>query len=332
MQQNNKKSLLSYLKSHLKSYLLEKSNRKKGAYMNFINFVNTTKEMVEEILPRDVAISVTSVQKNNGVKLDGLCISEPNKNIAPTIYLNDYYEKYLEGMEMLDIIEEINDIYRKSKVEKSIDVDFFTDFSKAQKKIVYKIIHAKKNEELLEKIPHIPFLDLAIVFYCIVVNEAFGNAVIQITNSHLELWKTQIDKVYECAWVNTPKLLPYELISMEQMIQSFFMEETGDSSNCHFASEDVPMYVLSNRTHLNGAAAILYPDLLKDFAKSCGCNLFILPSSIHEVILIPAKNEEIERLNEMVQEVNRTQLVAEEILSDHIYIYDLEQDIVENCV
>ncbi len=293
--------------------------------MNFIKFVEKVKQMLESSMREDIKITVTSVQKNNGVKLDGLCIMEPEKNISPTIYLNDYYEKYVEGMSLGEIADEVMGIYEKSKIEKSVDVNFFTDFEKAKSKIVYKLINYKKNEDLLACIPYVQYLDLAITFYCILVNEKIGNAVIQINNAHLEMWQVSLEEIYDVAFENTPKLLPYELLSMEQVVKNMFSEEedlTEMEQIFDFENENA-MYVLSNTSKLNGAAAILYPDILKDFAKSCGCDLYILPSSIHEVILVPAKGKgDIEGLNEMVQDVNATQVEPEEVLSDHVYLFD----------
>ena len=139
------------------------------------------------------------------------------------------------------------------------------------------------------------------------------------------MWQVSLEEIYDVAFENTPKLLPYELLSMEQVVKNMFSEEedlTEMEQIFDFENENA-MYVLSNTSKLNGAAAILYPDILKDFAKSCGCDLYILPSSIHEVILVPAKGKgDIEGLNEMVQDVNATQVEPEEVLSDHVYLFD----------
>jgi len=83
-----------------------------------------------------------------------------------------------------------------------------------------------------------------------------------------------------------------------------------------------PMYMLSNQNKLNGSVCILYQDLLKDFSERLGCDLYILPSSVHEVLILPAQNDtSCQSLSEMVKEINSSQLSREEILSDHVYYY-----------
>ena len=86
-----------------------------------------------------------------------------------------------------------------------------------------------------------------------------------------------------------------------------------------------PMYVLTNQHKLNGSVCILYQNVLRDFANRLACDFYILPSSIHEVLLIPAANQiSYQELSDMVQDVNSSQLSREEILSDHVYYYSRE--------
>ena len=87
----------------------------------------------------------------------------------------------------------------------------------------------------------------------------------------------------------------------------------------------VPMYVLSNKSKLNGSGCLFYHNLLHNLCEKLECDLYILPSSIHEVILIPAyDHDSYDELTSMVKEVNSTQLSKEEILSDHVYFYSRE--------
>ena len=87
--------------------------------------------------------------------------------------------------------------------------------------------------------------------------------------------------------------------------------------------DTVPMYVLSNKANVQGASCILYPNLLKDFASAINGNFYILPSSIHECIFLPAESvEDPTTLQSMVKEVNMTQVEECEVLSDSVYFYD----------
>ena len=89
------------------------------------------------------------------------------------------------------------------------------------------------------------------------------------------------------------------------------------------------MYVLTNESKLNGAACILYENVLYDFAQKLGADLYILPSSVHEVILLPKLSMfEKDELVNMVKEVNTEGVAADEVLSDHVYEYNRTERLI----
>lgn len=273
------------------------------------------------------------------------------KNISPTIYLNHFYDAYEGGTTFGETIKNIIDIYEQNKIEENVDMEFFTDYSQVKQKIAYKLINYDKNRELLEDIPYVKYLDLAIVFYCIVMDERIGNASILIHNKHCAMWDVTPEEIYTIAMQNTPRLLPSELRNMEDVIrqiisedlqrefQSFTVKDAkGDQTkeseewmgnvadqmieSIRINKQAVPMYVLSNHTRVHGAACMLYQDVISEFAEDLQKDLYILPSSIHEIILIPVEySDNTLKLNEMVQEVNMSQVDEEEVLADHAYYY-----------
>jgi len=123
---------------------------------------------------------------------------------------------------------------------------------------------------------------------------------------------------------NTPALLTYELRDMSDVLIELMVGVPCNSMKEEFEYM-VPMYVLSNKSKLNGSGCIFYHNLLHNLCEKLECDLYILPSSIHEVILIPAyDHDSYDELTSMVKEVNSTQLSKEEILSDHVYFYSRE--------
>ena len=175
-----------------------------------------------------------------------------------------------------------------------------------------------------KKIPHIKILDLAIIFNCLVDADETGNATILIYNQHLSLWNITKDDLYHLAMKNTPALLTYELRDMSDVLIELMAGVPCNSMKEEFEYM-VPMYVLSNKSKLNGSGCIFYHNLLHNLCEKLECDLYILPSSIHEVILIPAyDHDSYDELTSMVKEVNSTQLSKEEILSDHVYFYSRE--------
>lgn len=269
------------------------------------------------------SISLQPIVKNNQKQLDGLMIQDFSINITPTIYLNYYYDDYLAGQPLSDILEDIIASYRDNLPAQNMDFSFFTDYEKVKYRIVYKLINRRKNKELLSDVPYFCFLDLAVVFCCYLPDTPHGNATILIHNHHLKLWGVHADDLYDLALTNTPILLPYELKSMEDILHSFHPEHM-DLAHIRQEISDAPtMYVLSNTEKLYGASALLYPKVIPYFAQMMDCDFFILPSSIHEILLLPKEPGCcIADLNCIVQEVNRSQVLAEEVLSDHVYTFE----------
>lgn len=281
---------------------------------------------LQKELGNSAKIDISDIVKNNGIHLDGLTVLSEKSNCSPTIYLNCYFDQYKNGRPLAKICQDILKVYRETLPCSNIDVSFFTDYDRMKSNLICKLIHYEKNKELLSEIPHFRFLDLAIVFCCLMQSDFPGNGTILIKKRHLDFWDITADDLYAHALKNTPFLLPHHLFSISDILSELcplqnknlpvFEEETA--KNC-------PMFILTNTSRVNGAVCMLYPNLLAKIANHFGRDLFILPSSIHEVILIPAdKKTTCEDLSFMVREVNGSQLAPEEILSDHAYYFCMD--------
>lgn len=291
--------------------------------MTYQEFKQHIANVIQAKLGSSVKVTVQEIIKNNNTRLDGLTILSNQLNISPTIYLNYYYSQYQNGKPLNDIYHDILMTYEQNKPKSCIDISFFTEYEKVKNRIVFKLINYERNHELLEKVPHYRYLDLAIVFNCLLESNATGNATILIYQHHLAFWHITKDDLYALAMENTPKLLTYELKNMTEVLGGLLKTEFAEALD---TTQNVfPMYVLSNRSKLNGSGCILYKNLLHSFAKKLNSDLYILPSSVHEVLIIPAeKADSAKELSDMVKEVNATQLSNEEILSDHVYYYSRE--------
>ena len=294
--------------------------------MEFTNFTTLVQREVEKRAGENYRVKLNDVMKNNGVVLRGITLMQDDSNISPTIYLNPYYDAYENGDTTLGtVIDEVIDTYERNKINRSIDMKFFLNYETVRSRIIFKLINTEKNRELLRDVPYIPFHDLSIVFQCLVSEERFGNASILIHNVHLQLWKVNARELYECALENTPLLQGYELA--DTVLEEMKALGGIDDEEIEDMQQEVPMYVLSNKSRINGASCILYKDILKDFAMVVDKDLYVLPSSIHEVILLPSDGtQESEQLKEMVREINQSQVEKEEVLSDSVYYYRRSDD------
>ncbi len=284
--------------------------------MNYREFVGSVTDFLRESLPYGTELNLIPLEKNNGVVMDGLSIRRIGTWISPTIYLDSYYRDYLGGCSLRGIYDRILESCEDCRFLESFDADFFTDYERIRPTVVYKLVNYEKNRELLKRIPHLPFLDLAIVFYCLLTDTPVGNATILIHNSHTELWKISCGELYQDAKKNALRLLPAELRSMEEVLRELSGGMDEPERGC------VPMYVLTNARRALGAACILYEGMLEVCSCQLGGAYYLLPSSIHEVILIPAEAvSDTEELSSMVREINETQVHTTEVLSDQIYFY-----------
>ena len=296
--------------------------------MEFTSFTTLIREEVEKRTGSSYKVRINDVRKNNGVILRGLTVMQDDSNISPTIYLNNYYEAYESGeATLINVVNDVMDTYHRNKVNKSVDMRYFLNYECVKEHIIYKLINTEKNKELLEDIPHVEFLDLSIVFQCLVAKESFGTASILIHNAHMKLWDVPLMELYQVAAENTQRIQGYEIKCMNDVVCEILQAESPENFDYESCMEEladsVPMYVLSNKSRIEGAACLLYPDLIKDFAEALGSSLYIIPSSIHELLLLPATNtDESGDIKEMIREINDTQVRMEEILSYSLYLYD----------
>ncbi|MDO4343854.1 MAG: DUF5688 family protein [Eubacteriales bacterium] len=286
--------------------------------MNYEDFVCFVKNGMQERLGEEVQVQIHQIMKNNSVILDGLSVSERDSGIAPTIYVNDFYREYCNGMTMPEILDCIENIYHKSQVKLPFDTAFYADFEKVRSNLACRLINRARNEELLKRIPHRPFLNLEMVVYYRFEDNMLGNGTILVYESHRKSWRVTEEELFAAARENTLRLQPEEFLSMDSVLSRYHMEDLAPEKK----AQRQPMYVLSNKDGAFGAACILFDSVLKKIGDRLGGNFWVLPSSIHECIIvpesIPMKKEELQA---MVREINRNEVDEEEYLSDEIYFY-----------
>lgn len=290
--------------------------------MNYTNFKYQITRMLKDYFESDTVITIHPIIKNNNIKLDGLVIQEKSVNISPTLYLNTYYEDYLNGDSIETVLKNILKDYRKHKSSQNLELSFFTQYDLVKYHIVFKVIHYESNRELLEHAPHFHFLDLAVVFSCLLLDTPKGNATILILNNHMEHWNVTKEQLYAAARANTPVLLPFHIYPIEELLEEMMPGEIPAE-----LKGNIPLYVLSNPSNLNGANALLFPEYIQDFAREKNCDLYILPSSIHEILLMPAESHiSPSALTQMICQVNEKHVQKDEILSFHPYYYSRETE------
>ena len=305
--------------------------------MDYATFIEEIIKLLREKLD-GCEIICRQIPKNNGIVLDGITIWNGDA-IAPTIYLNPYYDSYLNGHSIEKIVNDIQRIYRTVPASKSFRViDGFEKFANVKDHIIFRLINTKANELELRDIPHVNHLDLSMIFVISFPNsddknpegaesgDAHFSAVIH--NEWMETWGVDTDALRECAMKNTPKMFPAEVINLNDLMRNIAKSGMGafeDPEEADAMLEDAdPLYILSNSQRLYGAACICYENVLANFAENIEADrLLVIPSSVHEVLLaLDFPSSSCTYFSGLVQEVNMNDVLPEERLSNNVYLFD----------
>lgn len=297
--------------------------------MEYQEFLYAVEKKMNQELKGGITASIHIAVKNNGRVKKGILIENPAVNISPTIYLEEFYEQFQQGESMERIVQGVMSFYESVKYEESWDTKKVECYEEVRDKIVFKLIHTKKNQELLSEVPCVEVLDLSIVFYVLLEVKKNGTAVMLIRNEHLEKWGIESEALFPLACDNAKRLLAANLLTMRETVGEILDVDCDSPRNLLAVSaekgehaKDV-MYILTNSIRSLGAACIMYPGVLETAGKVLKENYYILPSSVHEVILIPeSQSGNPKEMTAMVREVNETQVEEEEQLSDHVYYYE----------
>lgn len=307
----------------------EKYKKRKGeAYLNYEEFLQEMEKRVRMRVGKEVRVCIFPVRKNNSIVLDGLTILEQDHNLAPVIYLNTYYQDYLAGVTEEQIADRIVSCFHQQNTRKRIDVSFYTDPLQVKERIVCRLINYEKNRRLLEEIPYRMFLNLAVVYYYLLECGEIGPAVILVRNEHMRMWEMNEAMLHAIAEENTRKLLPCDFMSMGDMMNSMMTQEELQSLGLDLSEDEQPfqMYVLTNQSKSFGAIWMTDENVLEEIGNRLMQDYYILPSSVHECMVVPVKNGMDEKqLQEMVREINETQVDPEEVLGDTVYRYSRQR-------
>lgn len=291
--------------------------------MNINEFTLMVREhMIDYLAAYDLDdLCEKEIIKNNGVKYKALIIKLKSNAAAPTIYMDYYFGLYKQGKDFKFIMDSIYNNFKESVNKLEVTENNPIDLADYKDRIFIKAVNYEKNKERLEDCPFIPFLDMAITFRYLVSKDDKEISSLLIRNDLMDAWELNTHSLYKTAYYNTKKLFPPIVRKMSDVIKSYVAEDVFVPDN--------EMYVLTNECGINGAAYITYKEILEDFGKDIFCDFYIIPSSIHEIILIPKKETEDEEMLKMfVKGVNSTAIPKTDFLSDNVYLFTREGGII----
>ena len=295
----------------------------------FIQFINEVTQRLRERLGEGYQMEPEDTEGVNGTVKHSLMLIRQDRDIHPSVNLDTYYGLFQSGIGMERLIEDMLKSCREDSPVSLSAIADFKDWENVKAHIYAKLINTRKNCRLLSKVPNRAYMDLSFVYYVRMESRNSDEyAVIQVNNEHMEHWGVGEEMLCQSAWKNLRKPDEAVLEDMTDILSPLFlMEETRTTS----AGEEAAMYVLSNRYRVNGAVHMCNRKALREAAEWLGDDFWILPSCVHEVILIPVRQTEgcAEGFAGIVKEVNDTQLEPQEILSYHVYRYSRTAEKVE---
>lgn len=304
--------------------------------LSYGEFVLYIRENVENRLEETGKFDavVTEIVKNNGVVFDTLAIQCEGENSAPVFYLKDLYSRYLQGESADLMADEMIRCWRQYETEReAFDYRWFFQLENVYERIVMKVVNYEKNKAQLENCPHIRELDLALTFRVLMEKNADQIGTVLVNYDMMREWDTSEFDLFDLAVKNMQQFWHPTLEPIGDVLKELLKGAGGEKDTESVCLLDYPeqwklsMYVLSNDLRLNGATVLFYTDCLRQFAARMQKDIYILPSSIHEVLLVPEISEmSAWDLRQIVEQVNHQIVSEEEILSNHVYRYLYKED------
>ena len=300
-------------------------------YENFKEqFVADVKERFAE-QGSNMNVTINEVNKLNE-SYEAITVTPEDGNIGMNININKFFDAMEDGMSYDKVVDKAMDAFNKGIEQKpEFDVSAITDYSQMKEKLVMEVVSAEANKDMLETVPHKDMEDMAVVYRFVLSSGDDGRASILVTNNILENMGVTPEQLHADALENSPQIKPAEIKGMSEVIAEMMGVEQAEMLGIvPVDPKDEQMYVATVPDKVHGAGVLAYQDFMDQAAERAGGDFFILPSSIHEILIVPDNGKmDLKELEAMVKEVNATQVAPVDKLTDSVYHYDSQAKIFE---
>lgn len=293
-----------------------------------------TEEIVKTIKKKNknLVVEAHDVHRNNDLVLKGITIRTENRNVSPMIYTNEYYEHNLDVDEAASKIMVLYNTHKYDIGDSSVST--MLNFDSIKDKIIARVINKDRNKFVTNSCPYAQFGDLIVTFAIFVEQNPAGTGSIKITNEMMNSWNVNLGQLIEAAYTNTSKLFPLQVNTMSEILKEMMSDaceltpELEAALEEELASQSAPMYVITNTSKYFGAYFLTdRKALIKVASEIKDKRFFILPSSVHELIVVPESQiQDASDLIAMVKEINATQVAPDEVLADNVYSFDAKTE------
>lgn len=315
----------------VKSILYEESSisRKEINDMDYEQFKKQIEEDLHQALADhgiNASISEHHVEKLNS-SYDALSVTPEGSNIGVNANLDSMFQAVQDGHDYSEVLDKAADsLIASIQNMPQIDVADLTNYEEMKHKLSMQVVSADRNAEMLQNVPHKQMEDMAVVYRLVLSEGKDDSSTVLVTNDLMEQFGITHEQLHEDAMVNAPGIRPAQIRGMTETMNDLM----GPGMVPEIDPADEMMFVAGVPSQINGAGVIAYPNFFEDAAEKLGGDYFVLPSSIHEVLLVKDTGEMNARdLEAMVREVNATEVAPDERLTDHVYHYDSKDHVFE---
>ena len=280
----------------------------------------------------EAKVSTNTVEKMNE-SYEAMTVTPEGSNVGVNVNMEKFFEAYENGTDYEAVVgKAIGVIEGGFANQPTVDVSALTDYDQMKDKPIMEVVSAEANADMLDKVPHKDMEDMAVVYRFEINSNDDGRATILVTNQLIETMCVTPEQLHADAMENAPELKPAVIKGMSEVMAEMMGVSTEDLAMMGMPMDpaDEQMFVASVPDKIHGAGVLAYQDFMDQAAERVGGDFFILPSSIHEVLIVPDNgNMSLSDLEAMVKEVNATQVAPEDKLTDSVYHYDSQAKIFE---
>lgn len=296
--------------------------------MSIKEFSYYVEENIPKFLPEEIrksaVISVHPIRNSHIVQQYGLMIRMGNETVIPIFYLGDAWKKFEGGMEIKAVLGDLVQEYLKYRdIQKYIHVDTSMEYDVVKDRVVYQVLNKEANRNSLRERVYTDMGQGFVKVYAIHRKlDVFGTeGSIAITHDVVKRFGYDVEEIREAAEENTPRIYPAVFVPIGQMLG-----DAGQEESPGYNPAEIELHVLANAVAYRGAGALFYPGMQEKIAEQLGGNYYVLPSSLHEVLIVPEKpGMEVRELEQKVRRINRETVSKEDFLSNKVLFYDREK-------
>ena len=295
------------------------------------NLARDIKEALEARNGTDFEVEHRTAEKVNG-NYEAIVVKPADSEVGVSLNASNLYQDYESGVSYETIAKGAADLADRSiRNQPEFDVDSFKDYDKMKGSLAMEVVSKERNAELLDTVPHKDIEDMSVVYRFDLGETSAGPGTILVTNQMLENYGITADQLHADAMKTAPEVRPLVIEGMCEVLAKQMGVQDLEMLGLNIPPEQEQIFVASVEGNVHGAGVLAYENFMEKASERVGGeSFFILPSSIHEILIVPDNGiMDLRHLESMVREINATTVDPSEKLTDNVYHYDAKEKVFE---